>query len=145
MSRVDSSLSARHVLIIDDDRGLQTLFLTLLERNGFFVDVAHNGAQAYDLIRRNAYSVVLLDLMMPEVNGFELIARLERDSPWLLSRIIVVSGASRSVIEQFDARKVWGLLRKPFDLNELIAAIHACSGGRAQQNAPVTRPAFLER
>ncbi len=130
MSRVDSPGRKWSVLIIDDDPGLQGLFSTLLTRDGFAVDCAPDGRQAFEYLRRGSYSVILLDLMMPEVNGFELLDRLERESPLLMRRIIVMTGAAQRVVESFDASRVWGLIQKPFDIDDLMRSAKDCAAGK---------------
>ncbi len=127
MSRVDAPTRRFSALVIDDDQGLQGLFLTLLGRSGFSVDCALDGRQAYDYIRRGSYSVILLDLMMPGVNGFELLDRLGRDSPTLMSRIIIMTGAAQRAVESLDVDRVWSLVRKPFDIDQLLALTLACA------------------
>ncbi|MGZ7032824.1 MAG: response regulator [Thermoanaerobaculia bacterium] len=132
MSRSDSPTHKWSVLVVDDDPGLQGLFLTLLSRDGFMVDCAPDGRVAYESLKRRSYSVILLDLMMPEVNGFELLDRLARESPALLSRVIVMTGVSQRIIETLDISRVWGLIRKPFDIDDLLQAVRACAEGRAR-------------
>lgn len=134
MSRVDEPASKR-VLVVDDDNGVQGLFSALLQRNGYSVDCARNGRQAFEYLKRGSYSVILLDLMMPDVDGFELIERLERDSPSLLKKVIVMSGASQRVLESLDRRRVWGLIRKPFDIDDLMKSTRACASGSRSGNA----------
>jgi len=90
-----------------------------------------DGRTAFDQIKRENYSVILLDLMMPEVNGFGLLERLERDSPSLLPRVIVVTGASQRTIQNLDTAKVWGLIRKPFDIDNLVSSAIACANGES--------------
>lgn len=130
MSRVDSPAPGWSALVVDDDSGLQGLFSTLLARNGFSVDCAPNGRQAFEYLKRGSYSVILLDLMMPDVNGFELLERLERDSPSLLRRVIVLTGAAQRVVDGLDPKRVWGVVRKPFDINDLMKATKECARGR---------------
>src|SRR4051794_24191102 len=129
MSRSDPPAAVRQVIVVDDDPGIRTLFIAMLERKGFAVDVAPDGRAAYDQISRNAYSVILLDLMMPDVNGFELLERLARECPSLLPRVIVMTGASRRVIQSLDTASIWGMIRKPFDIDELVGAVTACGDG----------------
>ena len=129
MSRVDPPSRKPAALVVDDDTALQGLFNTLLAKNGFAVDGALNGRQAFECIRRGNYSVILLDLMMPEVNGFELLERLGRESPALLRRVIVMTGAAQRVVDELDTSKVWGLVRKPFDINELLTSARDCASG----------------
>jgi DNA-binding response OmpR family regulator len=140
MSRVDPPNRKWNALIVDDDRGLQGLFLTLLGREGFAVDSAPNGRIAFDYLRRRSYSVVLLDLMMPDVNGFELLERLERDSPLMVRRVIILTGASQREVEQAGAHRVWDVIRKPFDIHELVGAARRCAEGDFKRAAPRTQP-----
>ena len=127
MSRVDHPSRRWSALVVDDDPGLQGLFFSLLARNGFAVDSAPNGRQAYEYIRRGAYSVILLDLMMPDVNGGELLDRLERESPALLSRIVIMTGAPQNVIDEVRPSRVHGVMRKPFELEEFMETILGCA------------------
>jgi CheY-like chemotaxis protein len=129
VSRVDAPGKRWSALVVDDDPGIQGLFTTLLARTGFSVDCAPNGRQAFEYLRRGSYAVILLDLMMPEVNGFELLDRIERTSPALLGRVIVMTGASQRVLEDFHPARVWGLIRKPFDIDEFLRSVVACAEG----------------
>jgi DNA-binding response OmpR family regulator len=129
VSRSDSPPRKWSALVVDDDPVLQGLFLTLLGRDGFTVDCAADGRIAFECLKRNSYSVILLDLMMPELNGFELLRRLERESPSLLPRVIVMTGASQRVIETLDISRIWGLIRKPFDIDDLVRSARACAEG----------------
>jgi CheY-like chemotaxis protein len=135
MSRSDAPGSGAAVLVVDDDQALRGLFTTLLSRKGFNVDCASDGRVAYEQLSIHNYSVILLDLMMPEVNGFELLERLQRDSPSLLDRVIVMTGASQRAIEHLDTSRVWGLIRKPFDIDNLVLSTLACSQGKPRGNA----------
>ena len=131
MSRVDPPSRKWSVLVVDDDPGLQGLFQTLLGRDGFTVECAPNGRVAFEYLKRGSYSVILLDLMMPDVNGFELLERLERDSPRLLRRVIVMTGAAQRVVETLDPSRVYTVIRKPFDIDHLLRAARECAAGKA--------------
>src|SRR5881396_2311130 len=130
MSRSDPPVSHSSVLVIENDQALRGLFTTLLGKKGFEVDTAADGRVAFDQIHRHNYSVILLDLMMPEINGFELLDRLERDSPSLLPRVIVMTGASQRAVECLDTSRIWGLIRKPFDIDDLVSSAIECSEGK---------------
>ena len=130
MSRSDPPSSGTSVLVVDDDQALRGLFTTLLSKNGFEVDTAADGRVAFDQIHRHNYSVILLDLMMPAVSGFELLARLERDSPALLEKVIVMTGASQRAVQDLDTSRVWGLIRKPFDIDDLVSSTVDCAKGK---------------
>jgi DNA-binding response OmpR family regulator len=133
MSRSDPTSAARNALVVDDDLALRALFTRILSRKGFNVDCASDGRIAFDALNRHNYSVILLDLMMPEVNGFELLTRLQRDSPSLLPRVIVMTGASQRVVESLDTSRIWGLIRKPFDLDDLVSSAIECSSGKPRR------------
>lgn len=130
MSRTDPPQRRLQALVVDDDLALRGLFTTLLTRRGFEVDCAADGRVAFDQLERNTYSVILVDLMMPDVNGFELLARMQRESPMLLPRVIVMTGASQRTIQNLDRRGIWGLIRKPFDIEDLVASAIDCAEGR---------------
>ena len=142
MSRIDAPGRRWSVLVVDDDSALQGLFSRLLTPHGFSVDCASNGRLAFEYLKRGSYSVTLLDLMMPDVNGFELLDRIERESPALMRRVIVLSGASQRVVDGLDTSRVWGLIRKPFDINDLLASAKECAGGRGNA-VPGPRPSVL--
>jgi DNA-binding response OmpR family regulator len=135
MSRSDPPVAGRNALVIDDDGALRGLFTTLLARKGFAVDVAGDGRVAFDQLSRNTYSVILLDLMMPDVNGFELLERMERDSPLLLDRVIVMTGAAQRQIDRVKPSQVFDVIRKPFDIDHLVSSAVACSEGKRRGNA----------
>jgi DNA-binding NarL/FixJ family response regulator len=73
------------------------------------------------------------------VNGFELLERLARECPSLLPRVIVMTGATRRVVQTLDTSSIWGLIRKPFDIDELVAAVMECGNGRPRVPPPVSR------
>lgn len=129
MSRVDHPSRTFSALVVDDDLALQGLFLTLLARQGFAVDCAPNGRIAFDYLKRGSYSVILLDLMMPDVNGLELLDRLGRESPSLLRRVIVMTGAAQPLVDEVDLSRIWTLMRKPFDIHQLVDAAKRCAIG----------------
>ena len=140
MSRVDPPGRKYSALVIDDDPGLQGLFNTLLGRNGFAVDCAPNGRMAFEYLRRGSYSVILLDLMMPDVNGFELLDRMRRDSPKLLSRVIIMTGAAQRVVDQVNAAGVWAFIRKPFDIDDLLSKVRDCALASTSVTRSAPRP-----
>lgn len=118
------------VLVVEDDEALRTLFLALLTRRGWHVDCVSDGGQALQRLARSTYSVVLLDLMMPVISGFDVLARLEQDDPPMLRKVIVTTGVSLRDLDKIDSSKVFAVLRKPFDINVLVSTIEACAAPR---------------
>ena len=68
------------ILIVDDDKKLCRLVADYLEPMGYDVDAAHNGSQGLDMILRGDYEAVILDVMMPRMDGFEVLKQLRKKS-----------------------------------------------------------------
>jgi DNA-binding response OmpR family regulator len=117
------------LLVVEDDAPLRELMKAVFARRGdVVVDCAEDGDAALRMLRRAEYDAVLLDLMLPGANGFDVIRDLKSRSPRLLERTIVLTAASQSTLQHFDdARLLRRLMRKPFDLDDLVAEIVACT------------------
>ena len=116
----------RQVLVVDDDRVVREILGTALRQRSLLYDEAGDGAEAIRLLSENAYSVVLLDILMPGMNGFDVLAAIDpaaANTPVVL----VVSGADRSVLEQLDASRIHGVVKKPFDPDEIASVVAACA------------------
>jgi len=116
--------SERRVLIIEDDANLAHLVGIHLKDMGFALDRAVDGPTGLDKARHNAYSLIILDLMLPRLDGFEVCKRIRAENTY--TPIMMLTAKS----EELD--KVLGLelgaddyLTKPFSLRELIARIKA--------------------
>ncbi|HEX3071409.1 MAG TPA: response regulator [Thermoanaerobaculia bacterium] len=119
---------APRVLIVDDDDGIQTLMKALLRRREVIVDSASDGDAALRKMRELRYDSIVLDLMLPKVNGFEIVRELKTSLPDLLKRTIVVTAVSNHALADFeDSELVRRVLRKPFDINEFIDEVLACA------------------
>jgi GAF domain-containing protein/CheY-like chemotaxis protein len=81
----------RPVLVVDDDPGVRTLLRRMLEPEGYAVVEAENGRVALDRLRELTPSVVLLDLMMPEMDGFEFVSAFRGHEPWRGIPIVVIT------------------------------------------------------
>lgn len=111
----------RKVLIVDDDPNIVGFVKLLLETEGYSVVTARNGKEALDEIRQHAPQVVLLDMVMPVMDGWEFSRQLRSDGH--LDLPIVVMSASvdaRRTCAQIGAD---GYLSKPFDLDHLLSCV----------------------
>ena len=86
----------RPVLVVDDDTGLRQLLRRMLEPQGYAVVEAENGRAALECLREVSPSVILLDLMMPEMDGFEFVAEFRRHEAWRAIPIVVVTARDLS-------------------------------------------------
>ncbi len=117
------------ILIVDDDRGIRELLAELLGTEGYEVLQAANGAQAVELARAEQPDLILMDLMMPVLDGADAMTILKRDPRTCDSRIIAMS-AGRNLRHQVDDGLADSFLAKPFDLDRLLAdvALHLRAG-----------------
>jgi DNA-binding response OmpR family regulator len=125
--------SHRRILVVDDDAPTRKLLATVLKQRGMLVDEADDGDTAIDLAGANHYAVVLLDLVMPKADGFEVIRSLRYAEPRQRPIVLVITGADHHTTDQLDARNIHGIIRKPFDADDVASVVSACveirSGG----------------
>jgi len=115
------------VLVVDDEPAIRALVAKIVERAGHPVDVASDGLEAQQRIDQHHYAVVVLDLMMPHVNGFEFIEHL-RQRPGRRPSVIVITAAPElSLSRQLDPQVVHSVIRKPFDISVLADLIAAAA------------------
>ena len=112
----------KKILVVDDDDAIRTLLLTVLRRRGYTVDAASNGEEAIDCCMRNGYAVVLLDLMMPVVSGYDVLDRLA-DLPNRPAVIVATAGISNRPL---NATLVAATVRKPFNIDLLLDTVRGC-------------------
>src|ERR1051325_1917379 len=121
----------RRVRIVDDDADIRGLLLTALRMKALHVDTATDGQEAIDLLRQHSYGVVILDLFMPVTDGFAVLDMLEKESVQPI--VLVVTGADQSTIGRLDARRIHGVVKKPFDVEELASVVAACADVRSMR------------
>ncbi len=108
-------------LIVEDDPAIRRLVEKLLTRRNVEIDAAHDGLEAVNKLRTQKYSVLILDLMVPELNGFEVIEFLKREN--LRLPVAVVSAVSQQALTQLDLEVVKLVISKPFDVDEFTKAV----------------------
>lgn len=124
--KVKKIKGGRLVLLVEDDEQVLEMLQQMLVREGLEVMVARNGKEALEIIQQRHPSLVVTDLLMPEMEGIELIRQLRKSVPEL--RIIAISGGSR-FIDPYDQLRVARLLgadycfSKPIVRNDFVAAV----------------------
>jgi CheY-like chemotaxis protein len=122
-----SESSTSRILVVEDDEPIRVLVSTVLTRQGYHVDVAENGAVAVDRIQASPYDVIILDFMLPVMNGIQVIEWLKRERPGTAKdRVIVLTAAFPRDLRRFEPEDVFAVLGKPFDLHEMAATIERC-------------------
>ena len=112
------------ILIVEDEEGIARMIQVLLETRGFSTQVSHSGEEAFTRLRVQGADLVLLDVMMPGMDGFEVCRRLKADERW--RHIPVVMLTARDAIRDMVLGLEIGAddyITKPFNTEELIARI----------------------
>ncbi len=105
----------RKILVVDDESSMRFLLRMVLETGGFEVVEAHHGAVALERVKEEEPDLVVTDLMMPVMNGRELIGRLRADAKTAGIPILVLSSKPDAEVTEAD-----GFLRKPFEIDALL-------------------------
>lgn len=108
------------VLVVDDDPAVRALLEIVGKRAGFTVDTSPDGLDALEKLREADYLIMVLDLMMPRVNGYDVVQQLAAEPR--RPAIIVVTAMTGSYVAQLDPQVVHSIVRKPFDV-DMMAAI----------------------
>lgn len=130
------------ILIVDDDQDILFALSSLLEDEGYIVQVAENGIAALELLKKNLPQLVLLDMIMPLMNGWqfsqEFVSKYDHLCP-----IVVMTAAADAEQRARDIRAS-GWIEKPFDLNNLFTIIKKHMKVEENFNHPIIgSPALL--
>lgn len=112
------------ILVCEDDRAIRLLIRIILTRMNLLVTECENGSIALPLLLAGDFDLVVIDLMMPVMSGYEVVDQLHRRRPEMLSRTIVLTAAARALRKPLTS-PVATVLLKPFELNEFRSAVEA--------------------
>lgn len=128
----------RDVIAIDNDEVLLLMLKEMYAQEGIHCDTCSNASDLMEMIRRKEYGLLLTDLNMPDINGFELLELLRTSNVGNSKRIpVIVTTASGSCNkEELIERGFAGCLFKPFSLSELLEVSDRCAVNDAQDGTP---------
>jgi DNA-binding response OmpR family regulator len=131
------------ILIVDDDSSIRTLLSVVASRAGVAADVAPDGEAALKKLDQEPYDLIVLDLSMPRMNGFDMIGKLRERNP--RPAVIVLTALTRRDLLDLDPEVVHCVVRKPFDLNTFMAlfvatASDVCESRRNTNVVPFPQP-----
>src|SRR5437016_4978185 len=136
--------SEKRILVVDDDTAIRTLLLTILQRRRMSVDAAKNGREAIEMLGRCQYVLMLLDLMMPELSGWDVLEHLARQAAARRPLIILLTAGTEA--RDINPELVIANIRKPFDVELLHDLVIAClSAVDARQQLPGCPPSEIDR
>ena len=118
-----SKKDRKRVLVIDDDDSVRRLVTRALSGAGHKVYGADDGVQAIECLRSTEYDVIILDLAMPRVDGFAVLHYLRESDPYLLRRVIVLTGGSPEAV---NGDPIFSVILKPFTMARLLAEVGNC-------------------
>ena len=116
---------AKRILVVDDDENILNLEKTILEQKGFHVTPAGGGAEALRLLGTAMFDLVLLDVMMPEVDGFTVCRKIKEDPRLKDVPVIFLTakGGGDALAEGFESGAVM-YINKPFTANKLLTIVN---------------------
>ena len=116
------SEGTRDVLVVDDDLYLTEIISDVLEAEGHTARKASNGLEALDLIKERKPEIILLDLMMPVMNGWELADHLRSNPDWADIPVVVITANYHPDRKQ-QVAGARAVITKPFDIDQLVDAV----------------------
>lgn len=111
-----------YVLVVDDDPAIRGLVAEALRSEGYTVDLAAHGREALDAMRARKPATVILDLMMPIMDGFSFMDACQREALCPDVPIVVIS-AARDALKNLREQPVDAWIQKPFDLDHLVQTV----------------------
>jgi DNA-binding response OmpR family regulator len=112
------------IFLVDDEKDISLVYKKGLEQNGFLVDVFNDPVQALLSFRAGQYDLLLLDIKMPKMNGFELYREIQKiDDKVKASFISAFVTYYESLREIFDMRNIHCIIKKPIEMSNLIERI----------------------
>jgi CheY-like chemotaxis protein len=123
---------AKTILVVDDDENILNLEKTILEQKGFAVTMAAGGPEALALLEKETFDLILLDVMMPEIDGFEVCRRIKEDERLKEIPVIFLTakGGGDALAEGFESGAVM-YINKPFTANKLLTIVNTMLEGGA--------------
>ncbi len=115
---------SKKILIVDDESNIVISIEFLMKQAGYHVEIAHNGEDALEKVAVFQPDLVLLDVMMPKINGFEVSRRIRENSAWNGIKIIMLTAKGREVeVTKGLALGADAYIIKPFSTRELMAEV----------------------
>ena len=114
----------RKILLVDDEAGFAELLRDLLTMDGYEVEIAHDGEEGLEKLNSFTPEVIISDIVMPRLNGFEMFKRIKAAPATAAIPFLFITGFQDDRVLQ-EARKigVFGILRKPIDIEQIEARL----------------------
>ena len=115
------------VLIIDDNEQITKMISSFLDMSNHECTVVNDGKEGLELVKTNQYDSIVLDLAMPEFDGYEILNTLAKEDPSQLRKVIILTASSVSLesVKKFKELGIASCLQKPVDIDQLLAKINS--------------------
>lgn len=123
-----------YVLVVDDSSDNLYLMQFILESQGYNVNLADSGQEALDKIKECQPDLILLDLMMPQMNGYEVIDHLRKDEDLPFIPVFLVTADRYTDFSDAIAAGANGVIHKPIDINELLLEVEKGLDGNSNSS-----------
>ena len=127
-------MTGQSILMVEDDELLSEVVASLLELEGYRVTVAEDGAAGLKRVAQEQYDLILLDLLMPQIDGVRFVRMMKDRIPNPPPVLVISASATGQVLEDITAEGVVGVMRKPVQpalLLARVAEVLAGNGGGA--------------
>lgn len=122
------------ILVVEDNDDLLLLFRLILESAGYQVVTATNGIDALNNIGDIQPQLVLMDIMMPDMNGVQVSRNIKQNQDYKCLPILLVSAVDRLQDKQLQESKADDIIYKPFDLDDLVSRVGKLIGDRPKHD-----------
>jgi DNA-binding response OmpR family regulator len=117
---------SKKILIVDDEKHIVIPLQFLMEQNGFEVTVAYDGEEAMNCVGRSLPDLILLDIMLPHMDGYEVCQRIRQSPDWHAVKIVLITALGR----EMDSAKGLALgadayITKPFSNKEVVETVRS--------------------
>lgn len=128
-----------NILVVEDEKNLNDAMCHILNEDGYHTKAAYDGKTGYELARTDEYDVIILDVMLPAMDGFEVVHQLRRDGN---ATPVIIATAKTSTTDKIEGLDCGAddYMTKPIDTDELLARIRAIS--RRKGEVPIDEMKF---
>lgn len=130
------------ILIVDDEAGTARVLASVLEDVGHRVETASDGRIALEMLEASDYDLVLLDFLMPQLDGCATLEAIRKSETFGHVRVVMMSGVAESMVRRRCRASFEAFLYKPFSLDELFATVR---GPSKKKKSPAARKAPAKR
>jgi DNA-binding response OmpR family regulator len=135
VKEIFSVMKVHNVLVVDDDDSTRNMILAVLRRAGFEADAAASGDEALSRLDATDYSAVVLDVVMPDISGIEVMRRMAARGRHTKC-VVLMSAGIESMLDDAPPALLHTKLRKPFNIKDVVEAVRGCVESLGTGEAP---------